>query len=56
MAHRSKMDEAREWLVRMPVSAMKYIAGAIVGQMIVETFEPEIAMLADWIRALIGLR
>lgn len=56
MAHRSKMDEAREWLMHMPLSAMKYTLGLVVGQAIVETFEPEIAMLANWIRVLIGLQ
>lgn len=56
MAHRSKMDEAREWLMQMPLSAMKYTLGLVVGQAIIETFEPEIAMLANWIRALIGLQ
>lgn len=50
------MDEVREWLMQMPGSAARFAFGTVVGQLISETFEPEIAMLADWIRTFIGLR
>lgn len=56
LARRSKMDEVREWLMQMPGSAARFAFGTVVGQLISETFEPEIAMLADWIRTFIGLR
>lgn len=56
LARRSKMDEVRGWLMQMPGSAARFALGAVVGQLIAETFEPEIAVLADWIRTFIGLQ
>lgn len=50
------MDEVREWLMQAPFSAVSFMSGILVGELIAKTLEPEIAMLADLIRAFIGLR
>lgn len=49
------MDEARHRLSQAPLSALKWVIGAVGADVIVRAFEPEIALLASAIRTLLGL-
>ena len=55
MRRESKMGEVRRWLSQAPLSALKWMLGAIAADVLVRVFEPEIALIAAAIRTLLGL-
>lgn len=55
MRRESKMREVRRWLSMAPAAALKWLLGAIAADLLVRVLEPEIALVAGAIRALLGL-